>query len=250
MPKSQWDTNQVRQLFVEYQATGRTEIRDRLMEIHKNLVVYIANKFTGRGEPFDDLCQVGLLGLVKAIERFDLSNGAQFGTYATPTIMGEIRRYFRDHGSALKVSRALQELKAAVSKAIREVVAETGVAPTAAALAARLGVTEERVLEAQEAIHSHRVASLDAETHESGETLGQRAGSEDRGLVEVDDRMMVQQAFQSLDERERLIIYGRFYEHQSQSEIARRIGVSQMQVCRLERAALKKMREVLDMAAA
>jgi RNA polymerase sigma-B factor len=219
-----------------------------LIVAHVRLVKFLAHKFTGRGEPFEDLCQVGMIGLLKALERFDLQQGAQFSTYATPTITGEIRRYLRDHGSALKMSRALYELKSAVGRAEREYTAMTGKLPTTGDIAARLRVSEERILEAQEITSSQQTLSLETRREDVQDSLADRLGVWEEGLRNVDDQLTVKVALGTLSQQERLIILSRYYANRSQVDISRRTGVSQMQVSRLERAALKKMRLCLDTA--
>ncbi|MDP9024330.1 MAG: SigB/SigF/SigG family RNA polymerase sigma factor [Candidatus Eremiobacteraeota bacterium] len=225
------------------------QIRNDLVVAHLNLVRFLALKFANRGEPLDDLVQVGTVGLLKAIDRFELDRGVEFTTYATPTIVGEIKRYFRDKGWAVKVPRRLQELNLAVNRANEKMSVELGRSPTVAELAERLNATEEEILEAQELGQAYNLLSLDSEVSSEGEkksqTLADTVGITDSGLEMLEDRANLERAFHVLTGRERIIIYLRFYESISQTEIARRLNVSQMHVSRLQAKALEKLRGVL-----
>ncbi|MBV8488997.1 MAG: SigB/SigF/SigG family RNA polymerase sigma factor [Candidatus Eremiobacteraeota bacterium] len=224
-------------------------LRDELVIAHLNLVRFLAVKFANRGEPLDDLIQVGTVGLLKAIDRFDLERGVEFTTYATPTIVGEIKRYFRDKGWAVKVPRRLQELNLAVNRAGDKLAIELGRSPTVAELAEHLGAAEEDILEAQELGQAYNLLSLDSEV--SGEndaksqTLADTVGVTDAGLELLEDRANLARAFHVLTGRERVIVYLRFYESISQTEIAKRLNVSQMHVSRLQAKALDKLRAAL-----
>lgn len=224
-------------------------LRDELAIAHLNLARFLAAKFTNRGEPLDDLVQVGTVGLLKAIDRFDLDRGVEFTTYATPTIVGEIKRYFRDKGWAVKVPRRLQELNLAVNRAGDKLAIAFGRSPTVAELAAHLGAGEEEILEAQELGQAYNLLSLDSEVSGEGDrktqTLSDTVGVSDAGLELLEDRANLERAFAVLTGRERVIIYLRFYEAVSQTEIARRLNVSQMHVSRLQAKALDKLRTVL-----
>ncbi len=227
----------------EYEA-----LRSDLVIAHLNLVRFLALKFANRGEPIDDLVQVGTVGLLKAIDRFQLERGVEFTTYATPTIVGEIKRYFRDKGWAVKVPRRLQELNLAVNRASEKMAVEMGRSPTVAELSQRLDATEEEILEAQELGQAYNLLSLDSEI--SGEdrrsqTLADTVGVTDSGLEMLEDRANLERAFTVLTGRERIIIYLRFFESVSQTEIAQRLNVSQMHVSRLQAKALDKLRAVL-----
>jgi len=224
-------------------------LRDELAIAHLNLARFLAAKFTNRGEPLDDLVQVGTVGLLKAIDRFDLERGVEFTTYATPTIVGEIKRYFRDKGWAVKVPRRLQELNLAVNRAGDKLAIALGRSPTVAELATHLGAGEEEILEAQELGQAYNLLSLDSEVSGEGDrktqTLSDTVGVSDAGLELLEDRANLERAFAVLTGRERVIIYLRFYESVSQTEIARRLNVSQMHVSRLQAKALDKLRTVL-----
>ncbi|HZY99018.1 MAG TPA: SigB/SigF/SigG family RNA polymerase sigma factor [Candidatus Baltobacteraceae bacterium] len=224
-------------------------LRDELVVAHLNLVRFLAVKFANRGEPLDDLVQVGTVGLLKAIDRFEIDRGVEFTTYATPTIVGEIKRYFRDKGWAVKVPRRLQELNLAVNRASDKLAIEFGRSPTVGELATHLNATEEEILEAQELGQAYNLLSLDSEvsgeTEKKSQTLADTVGVNDAGLELLEDRANLERAFTVLTGRERVIIYLRFYESVSQTEIAKRLNVSQMHVSRLQAKALEKLRAVL-----
>lgn len=229
----------------EYEA-----MRTDLIVAHLNLVRYLAVKFANRGESLDDLIQVGTVGLLKAIDRFDLDRGVEFTTYATPTIVGEIKRYFRDKGWAVKVPRRLQELNLAVNRAIEKLTVKLGHSPTVAELATHLGATQEEILEAQELGAAYNLLSLDTELGGEGDkksqTLADYIGQNDAGLELLEDKANLERAFDVLTGRERIILYLRFYENVSQTEIAKRLSVSQMHVSRLQQRALEKLKQVLQ----
>jgi RNA polymerase sigma-B factor len=224
-------------------------LRDELVAVHLNLVRFLAVRFANRGEPLDDLVQVGTVGLLKAIDRFDLERGVEFTTYATPTIVGEIKRYFRDKGWAVKVPRRLQELNLAVNRASDKLAIELGRSPTVAELAEHLKAGADEILEAQELGQAYNLLSLDSEvsgeTEKKSQTLADTVGVSDAGLELLEDRANLERAFTALTGRERVIIYLRFYESVSQTEIAKRLNVSQMHVSRLQAKALEKLRAVL-----
>jgi RNA polymerase sigma-B factor len=224
-------------------------LRDELVVAHLNLVRYLALKFANRGEPLDDLVQVGTVGLIKAIDRFDLERGVEFTTYATPTIVGEIKRYFRDKGWAVKVPRRLQELNLSVNRAIEKLTVALGHSPTVAELAADLGATEEDILEAQELGHAYNLLSIDSEVSgendKNAQALSDYIGRPDPALEMLPDRANLEAAFEVLTPRERIILFLRYYESVSQTEIAKRLGVSQMHVSRLQQKALDKLRATL-----
>ncbi|HTZ54475.1 MAG TPA: SigB/SigF/SigG family RNA polymerase sigma factor [Candidatus Acidoferrum sp.] len=224
-------------------------LRNELVVAHLNLVRFLALKFANRGEPLDDLVQVGTVGLLKAIDRFERDRGVEFTTYATPTIVGEIKRYFRDKGWAVKVPRRLQELNLAVNRANEKMSVELGRSPTVAELAHRLNASEEEILEAQELGQAYNLLSLDSEIASEGDKRSQKladtVGITDPGLELLEDRTNLERAFHVLTGRERVIIYLRFYESVSQTEIAKRLNVSQMHVSRLQAKALEKLRSAL-----
>lgn len=222
--------------FAEYQRTGSRELRNALIEEHIRLAEFLARRFAHRGEPVDDLRQVALVGLLKAVERFDPERGLKFSSFATPTIVGEIKRHFRDKGWAVRVPRRLQELHLQLERSVAELGQELGRSPTPAEIARRAGVSEEDVLESMEAGSLYRLPSLDAartSDDDSGTTDGGWLAEDDTGLRGVEDRLAVEEMLTVLPEREQHIVYMRFFEGLTQSEIAARIGISQMHVSRL-----------------
>ena len=264
--EERWDRNRARQAFARFAElrsnraldggpdhSGVSEfdrLRNELVVAHLNLVRYLAVKFANRGEALDDLIQVGTVGLLKAIDRFDLERGVEFTTYATPTIVGEIKRYFRDKGWAVKVPRRLQELNLSVNRAIEKLTVKLGHSPTVTELAQHLGASEEDILEAQELGQAYNLLSLDTELNGDGDkksqTLADYVGQNDAGLELLEDRANLERAFQVLTGRERVILYLRFYESVSQTEIAKRLNVSQMHVSRLQQKALEKLKNFLQ----
>lgn len=250
MSSEPWrDRDRIRALLLEY-STGRDpKIKSELVDLHLNLVRYLAGKFSGRGESLEDLIQVGSVGLVKAIDRFDPERGAEFTTYATPTIVGEIKRYFRDKGWAMKIPRRLQELNLAVNRMAERLTTELGRIPTAQEIGDRLKVTAEEVLEAQELGQAYNMISLnselDGEDDRKSSSLLDYLGTDDLHLERVEDRMALRRAFGMLAPREQLLMYLRYYENRSQSDIARILGISQMHVSRLQHRSLERMKEAL-----
>ncbi len=225
----------LRAKFAEYARTQDTSIRDELVEAHLGLAEYLARRFANRGEPLDDLVQVASLGLFKAVGRFDPERGVEFSTYATHTIVGELKRHFRDKGWAVRAPRRMQELYLRLGKVIGNLGQELGRSPTIAELAAEVQVSEEEVLEALEAGQAYRFASLDtpAGADSEGEPLSARLGAEDARYDNVDHRATLSPLLAQLPPRERLIVHLRFFEGLTQSEIARQLGISQMHVSRL-----------------
>ncbi len=225
----------------------RNQIRAELVAAYEGLVHYLARRFQNRGEPLEDLVQVGYLGLIKAIDRFDPALGNEFTTFATPTILGEIRRYFRDKGLSIRLPRRLQELYQQVVRTNEELKNELGRQPSVAEVAERLQVEPDDVLEAMEMSSALIPVSIDATlgSEEGSRELGESVGSEDPNLDRVEMREVLARAMQHLNERERRIMMMRFFDEMSQSEVAKRLGISQMHVSRLQRAALEQLRESL-----
>jgi RNA polymerase sigma-B factor len=226
------DEAEARALFAEYQRTGDRAIRNQLIERYRRLAEFLARRFTNRGEPLDDLRQVAFVGLLKAVERFDPSRGLQFSSFATPTINGELKRYFRDKGWAVHVPRRLQELHLQLDRTTADLNQELGRPPTPGEIAARAGVTVEDILEGMEAGGMYRLAPLDAGSDEH-EGAGATVGERDAEIDAVDDRVVVERLLQALPERERHIVFLRFFEGRTQAEIADTVGISQMHVSRL-----------------
>jgi RNA polymerase sigma-B factor len=244
---------ELRALHREYRATSDPErkerIKERLVEGYRSLVYFLARKFMNRGEPLDDIVQVGFLGLIKAIDRFDPDLGNEFTTFATPTVTGEIKRYFRDKGWAIRFPRRLQELYQQVLRANEELKRELNRTPRVVEIAERLKVSEEEVLEAMEMSPAHAPLSLNApvssDAAEDGRSLFDSIGNPDPNLDRVEMRDVLRRAMEHLTPRERSIMAMRFYDEMSQSEIAKRLGISQMHVSRLQRAALDHLRQVV-----
>jgi RNA polymerase sigma-B factor len=219
--------------FVQYRATGDRRLRNELIEHYTRLAEFLARRFANRGEPVDDLRQVALVGLLKAVERFDPHRGLQFSSFATPTITGELKRHFRDRGWAVRVPRRVQEMHLQLDRTTAALSQELGRAPTPAEIAARAGVTEEDVLEGMEAGGLYRLASIDGQPDDGALGPAGRLGAADEELEAVDDRVLVEHLLEALPEREQRIVYLRFYEGLTQSEIAEEVGISQMHVSRL-----------------
>lgn len=228
----------------------RVAARDEVVTMHLPLASFLARRFRDRGESLDDLTQVATVGLIKAVDRFEPDRGVQFSTFATPTMVGEIKRHFRDKGWAIRVPRRLQELRLSISRATAELSQSTGRSPTVAELAAHLDVTEEDILEGMESAQAYATLSLDAASAdgtEEGATLVETLGEDDPGLGEVEARQTLDPLLAGLPPRERSIIHMRFYENMTQSQIAERVGVSQMHVSRLLAKSLAQMRtELVD----
>lgn len=242
--------NETEQLFETYLATHNPSIRDKLVIKHRNLVRYLAGKFVNRGEPLEDLVQVGMIGLINAIDRYDPERGTKFSTYATPTVVGEIRRHFRDKAWSLKVPRRLQELNLAANKKKEELGRQLGRVATPQEIAKALGVSEEETLEAMELGNAYDTVSLDTKLVHEGEnapvTLAEFIGDLDPSLQKIESFGDLQHAMKMLDPRERKIIYYRFFKEMSQTEVARRLDISQMHVSRLQQKALKKLKDLLS----
>ena len=235
-----------REMFVLFAATREQSLRDDLVFAHLAMVRQLASRFASRAESLEDLNQVGIIGLIKAIDRFDPSRGVEFSSFAVPTIVGEIKRHFRDKSWAMRVPRRLKDLNVAVGRAVEELTIELGRAVTPADLAARLGVSVEDIVEAQETSRAYALQSLDAEMDgrdgRSSSTLGDSVGANDADLDLLLERTFLHDACATLSQRERIIVYLRFFQGVSQSEIARRLSCTQMHVSRLQRRALEKIR--------
>lgn len=248
-PKVAWDKDRTRELFRRYKDEGDMDAREQLVMSHLNLVRFLANKFKNRGEPLDDLVQVGYLGLIKAIDRFDPSRGLEFTTFATPTIMGEIKRHFRDKGWSVRVPRRLQELSAKVNQATDALTTELQRSPSIAEVAEYLDATPDEVLEAMESSSAYSSVPLEspagAEAEDAPSVLD-RYATEDSELAFTDDRLVIEEALEGFSPREREVIDLRFLKGMTQIEIAEQLGISQVQVSRLLRRTLKKIQDKID----
>jgi RNA polymerase sigma-B factor len=233
--------------FDELRRTGDRRIRNELIEEHRWVAVHCARRFGNRGEPIDDLIQVGQLGLLKAVERFDPVVGVSFASYAIPTVMGELRRHFRDATWAVKVPRRLKDLHVDLGNANEFLSAELGRPPTPQEVANHLGVRIDDVLEAMDAGGAYRTAPLAPAPDESGERRESPAlRADDELLAGADDRVLIRQLLDGLPERERRIVELRFWGGLSQSEIAEEVGVSQVHVSRLLRTSLTALQRAME----
>ncbi len=226
----------------------RRRLREDLVRLHLPLVEHCARRFQNRGEPLDDLVQVGTIGLIKAVDRFDSDRGVEFSTYATPTIVGEIKRHFRDKGWAIRVPRRLQELRMAISGVTGELSQKLGRAPTPREIAAKLGITVEEVMEGLESANAYATLSLDAgDGGDEGMTsMLDSLGEDDSALEHVEIRESIKPLLEALPPREKKILLLRFFGGMTQSQIAAEIGVSQMHVSRLLSRTLEKLRNGLE----
>jgi RNA polymerase sigma-B factor len=222
----------------------RAAVRDELVALHTGLAVSTARRFSRRGEPSEDLEQVAMIGLLKAIDRFDPQRQVEFSTFATPTVLGEVRRHFRDTAWALHVPRGLRELSVQIGPTVEALTAELDRSPRPSEVAARLGVSTARVVEALEAADAYATIPLDAPLPE-GRSLADTLGGVDAALDRVHERAALRPLIDALPERERTILAMRFFEEMSQSQIASRVGVSQMHVSRLLAHTLATLREGL-----
>ena len=240
----------VRQLFEQLRATGDTDLRDELISMHLDLVQYLTRRFFSRGEPAEDLMQVGFIGLIKAIDRYDLDRGVDFTTYATPTIVGELKRYFRDKGRVIRIPRRLQARDAELNQAVEELSQHFKRSPTVKELSDHLGLALDEVVEVLEASQASGYLSLDGgpsnAPDERGSTLLENLGLEDADLLATEDRTTISHLLSVLSERERQVVYMRFFESLTQIEIAERLHTSQMHVSRLLNRILEKLRQAAN----
>lgn len=255
--KSRWtqaDRDRERFLLTQRDELAETdprylEVRNELVTMHLPLVEYLARRFRDRGEPSDDLVQVGTIGLIKAVDRFDSDRGVEFSTYATPTIVGEIKRHFRDRGWSIRVPRRLQEMRQLISNATEELSQSTGHSPTVKELAVFIGCDEDEVLDGIESAQAYSTLSLDSTASGDGtetSSLSDTLGADDEALIGVEYRESLKPLLAKLTERERQIILMRFFKNMTQSQISAEIGVSQMHVSRMLVKALGQLREGMD----
>ena len=233
-------------LLRRYHEHGDLQAREQLIEQYMSLVRSLARRYSYRGEQLDDLVQIGSIGLIKAIDRFDISRGVELTTYATPNIIGEIKRHFRDRGWAVRVPRGLQELNVQLSKLIEQLTVQLSRSPTIPELAQAAGVDEEAVLEALESGRAYSSLSLSQGAgQEDGDEIDplESLGELEHEYEVSEDRAVLAPGFRALDSRERTILHLRFFEGLTQSQIAQHVGISQMHVSRLIRRALEKIRD-------
>ncbi|HVX23479.1 MAG TPA: SigB/SigF/SigG family RNA polymerase sigma factor [Acidimicrobiales bacterium] len=242
MVDSDRSSQKTRAKFAEFATSRDPVLRDELVTAHLGLAHQLARRFVNRGEPYDDLVQVASLAIVKSVDRFDPERGVEFSTFATRTVLGELKRHFRDKGWAVRAPRRIQELYLELGQTVSSLSQELGRSPTVAELAEATGASEEAVLEALEAGQGYRTSSIDAQDRQE-ETLAERIGGEDAMFGNVDDRSILAPAMARLAPREQTILRLRFADGLTQSEIASRIGVSQMHVSRLLAASLERLRK-------
>ncbi|WP_314619118.1 RNA polymerase sigma factor SigF [Streptomyces stackebrandtii] len=245
------DRSGARALFIELRelpegSPEKAELRNRLVRMHLPLVEHLARRFRNRGEPLDDLTQVATIGLIKSVDRFDPERGVEFSTYATPTVVGEIKRHFRDKGWAVRVPRRLQELRLSLTTATAELSQQHGRSPTVHELAERLGISEEEVLEGLESANAYSTLSLDVpDTDDESPAVADTLGAEDEALEGVEYRESLKPLLEDLPPREKRILLLRFFGNMTQSQIAQEVGISQMHVSRLLARTLASLREKL-----
>ncbi|MGW0332637.1 RNA polymerase sigma factor SigF [Streptomyces sp. NPDC003011] len=245
------DRSGARAKFVELRALKDgspeyAELRNQLVRMHLPLVEHLARRFRNRGEPLDDLTQVATIGLIKSVDRFDPDRGVEFSTYATPTVVGEIKRHFRDKGWAVRVPRRLQELRLSLTTATAELSQLHGRSPTVHELAERLAISEEEVLEGLESANAYSTLSLDVpDTDDESPAVADTLGAEDEALEGVEYRESLKPLLEDLPPREKRILLLRFFGNMTQSQIAQEVGISQMHVSRLLARTLAQLREKL-----
>ncbi|GAB4466615.1 MAG: hypothetical protein OHK0029_38050 [Armatimonadaceae bacterium] len=244
------EPGELERLSVQYAVSRDERLRDQLVLYHQRLVRSIAVRFLGAGEALEDLIQVGNIGLINALDRYDPSQGTRFSTYATPTILGEIKRHFRDRTTAIKVPRWLQEMHQAARRTSQILTQELGHSPSVADIADRLGVTEEEIVQALESGEAANLVSLDTHLDQhspyDAASLLDLVGDMDTTLREFETYGDLRLALDALAPREREVISLRFFDEMSQAKIARKMNISQMHVSRLQQKALKNLREILS----
>lgn len=236
-------------LYAQWRATGDGQIRERLILLHRPLVVYVARRFLDRGEQFEDLVQQGVIALIHALDQFDPARGVRFATFATPTIVGELRRYFRDKSWSMRVPRRLQELLPIVNLKIEALMQELNRSPTYAEIATALSLDIEEVVEILELPHRTDPVSLDdAVSTAPGylSTVAEQVGANDPALENWAEYAGLQSALEKLPNKQRQVLELAYFQGYSQTEIARAMKVSQMHISRLQRRALSQLRELME----
>jgi RNA polymerase sigma-B factor len=244
------DRDRTHQLFAELPTLDPSsaryrEIRDELVTAHLALVRYLARRFAGRGESADDLMQIGTIGLLQAIDRFEPDRGLEFSTFATPNIAGEIKRHFRDRGWMVRVPRRLQELQGELATGISELSQRLGRSPTVPEIAKHLGLTEEEVIDGTESARAYSAVPIDVPSTATGMTVADTLIESDSALDHVELRHALRPVLADLTERERQALTLRFVDNLTQSEIAEVLGVSQVHVSRLLAKTLAELRDKL-----
>jgi RNA polymerase sigma-B factor len=244
------DRDRTHQLFAELPTLDPSsaryrDIRDELVTAHLPLVRYLARRFAGRGESADDLMQIGTVGLLQAIDRFEPDRGLEFSTFATPNIAGEIKRHFRDRGWMVRVPRRLQELQGELAAGISDLSQRLGRSPTVPEIAAHLGLTEEEVIDGTESARAYSAVPIDVPSTTTGMTVADTLIESDSALDHVELRHALRPVLADLAERERQALTLRFVDNKTQSEIAEVLGISQVHVSRLLAKTLAELRDKL-----
>ena len=241
------DYAEFEQIFVRWKETNDPRLRERLILMNRSMVMFLARRFVDRGELFEDVLQVGMLGLIYALDGYDLNRGVKFSTFAIPTISGEIRRYFRDKVSGMRVPRGLQELHATLQVRIEELTQQLDRAPTYAEIAFSLKIEVEQVVEAMELGAAIEPLSIDERYYgEESATIAESVGAPDPQLHAYEEHAALQAALEKLPAQERRVLELSFFEGHSQSEIARQMNVSQMHISRLMRRSLSQLKQLLE----
>ena len=245
-PDTKNSNNSIEELFREYKETGSPEVRNKIVEEHFYLADILARKYTGRGIDYEDLYQVASYALVLAVSRFDPDKGAQFVSFATPTVIGEIKKYFRDTMWSLKVPRRLKEISMKIIEAKERLHEENDRAPTVPELAAHLSVSEDDILEAIESGRAYTAFSLDQESDDGedgdGAMMEKYLGNEEKGYERLEISAILEKVMDGLTQTEKEVIRKRFLHEITQKEVADALGVSQMTVSRIEKAMREKFR--------
>jgi len=240
---------EVNGLFRDFAESRDPEIRDRLIEMHMNMPHFFANRFGKKVEQHEDLLQVATLGLINAVDRFDPTRGVEFTTFATITILGEVKRYFRDKTWSIKVPRRIKDLNVVVNQTIERLNKELDHPPTYEEVAREIGCSVEDILESREAVMSYRPVSLDKEIEgdagDSSSSLIDMIGSIDRKIDLLSDHLSLQSGMKQLKKDEKFVIFNRYFRNMSQAEIAKAMKISQMQVSRIQASALNKLKLIL-----
>src|SRR2546422_144360 len=236
----------LRDLLKQFHESKDPKLRDELILAYSDLAAYLARKFANRGEPVEDLIQVASIGLLKAMDRFDPTRETEFTTYATATVVGEIKRHFRDKFWAIRVPRRLRELNNSLMKTVETLAQRVGRSPTIPELVEETGVPFEDIVEAFELGHAYSPISWDAEGDDEHGTVASSLGGEDPELARMEDRHTLEGALQRLSDRQRDVIRLRYYDGLSQADIATRLGISQIHVSRIQREALRRLRFLIE----
>lgn len=246
MSTNQYDGFTDKELFAKYRSSEDLDIRNELINRNMYIAEILSKKYIGKGIDYEDIFQVASMSLIYAIQRFDLSRGFEFSSFATPTIIGEIKKYFRDKGWSIRVPRRIQELSKKVNMAKVKISQEQKKIPTVEDIANELGITQEEVLETMDASQAYSPISLDIKYDNDGEdkdmSLGELIGEEDKNYTEIENIDMLSALMQGLSDIEKKIVYDRYFQGKTQMELASELDVSQMTVSRMEKKILSKLK--------